>query len=58
MKNRVKSVFLSDKFISNFSVFSNIEITLYYSGCMRTSGDKVYAYRMKQNVYNRFHILL
>jgi len=42
MKNRVKSVFfLSDKFTSNFNVFNNIKLTLYYSVCMRTSGEKV-----------------
>jgi len=28
MKNRVNSVFLSDKLISNFNVFNNIKITL------------------------------
>jgi len=36
MKNRIKSVFLSDKFISNFKVFNNIKITC---ACMRTSGE-------------------
>jgi len=42
MKNCVKStVFLSDKFISNFNVFNNKKITLYYSVCMGTSGEKV-----------------
>ena len=33
--------FWSDKFISNFNVFSNTKITLYYSVYMRTSGEKV-----------------
>jgi len=41
MKNRVKSFFLSDKFMSKFTVFNNIKITLYYSVCMCTSGEKV-----------------
>jgi len=39
MKNRVKSVFLSDKFISNFNVFSNVKITS-VCNCMRISGEK------------------
>jgi len=49
MKNRVKSVFfLSDKFISNFSVFNNMKITLHYSVCMSTSGERevLYVYRI------------
>jgi len=50
MKNRVK-------FISNLNVFNNIKITLYYSVYMRTSGEK-YEYRMKHNVFNRFHVLI
>jgi len=25
---------------------------------MRTSGEKKYAYRVKQHVFNRFHILI
>jgi len=58
MKNRVKSVFWSDNFISNFNVFNNIKTTLYYSVYMRASSEKVgYAYQ-KQNVFNRFHILV
>jgi len=39
MKNRPKSVFLSDKFISNLNVFNNIKITLYCSVYMRTSDE-------------------
>jgi len=31
----------SDNFISNFSVFNNIKITVYCSVCMRTSCEKV-----------------
>ena len=41
IKNRVKSVFWSDKLISNFNVFHNIKITLHYSVHMCTSGEKV-----------------
>jgi len=42
MKNHVKSVFFEVlKFISNFNVFNNRKITLYYNVCMRTSGEKV-----------------
>ena len=42
MKNRVNSFFSSsDQFISNFNVFNNTKITLYYNVCMRTSGDKI-----------------
>ena len=37
MKNRIKSVFLSDKFIRNFNVFNNIKVT---SVSMPTSGEK------------------
>jgi len=33
--------FWSDKFTSNFNVFNNVKITLYYSVCMRTSGERV-----------------
>jgi len=49
MKNRALSVFFevinssatSTKFISNFKVFNNIKVTLYYSAYMLTSGEKV-----------------
>jgi len=41
MKNRVKSVFGSHKFISNFNVKNNIKITLHYCVHMRTSDEKV-----------------
>ena len=41
IKNRVKSVFLSDKLINNFNVFNNTKITLNYSVYMCTSGEKV-----------------
>jgi len=40
MKTRVKSVFWSDKFISNFNVFNNRMITLYYSVYKCTSGEE------------------
>jgi len=40
-KSRQVWVFWIDKFISNFNVFSNIKITLYYSVCISTSGEKV-----------------
>jgi len=58
MKNRVKSVFfLSDKFISNFNVFNNLKITLITALACAHQVRK-YAYRMKQNVFSRFHILI
>jgi len=42
MKNWVEfGFFWSDKFISNFNVFNNIKMTLYYSVDMRKSGEKV-----------------
>jgi len=42
INNDFKSVFFwSDKIISNFNVFGDIKITLYYSVCMRTSGEKM-----------------
>jgi len=40
-KSRDICVFWSEKLINNCNVFSNIKITLYYSVCMRTSGEKV-----------------
>jgi len=41
-KNRIKLFsFSSDQFISNFSMFNNIKITLYYTVFMRTSGEKL-----------------
>jgi len=39
-KSRDICVFWSDKLISNFNVFNNINITLHYSVYMRTSGEK------------------
>jgi len=50
MKNHIKSVFFkvinssatSTKFISNINVFNNIKMTLYYSVCMHTSGEKIH----------------
>jgi len=51
MKNRVISVFLIDKLISNFNVFNNIKITLHYSVYMRPSGEKVRIYDEAERVH-------
>ena len=58
IKNRVKFVFCGDKFISNFTVFNSVKMTLYYIVFACAHQVRKHAYRMKQNVFNRFHILI
>jgi len=59
-KSREACVFLSDKLISNFTVFNNKnKFTLHYTTVFTSCAHQVskYAYRMKQNV-TRFRILI
>ena len=58
-KSRDICAFWSDELINNCNVFSYIKITLRYSVySTRAHQVRKYAYRIKQNVFNRFDILI